>query len=111
MLLLVVDLLLGLCQVRLELVVCVGALRDPLLEGGVGVGPGGPHVVGALGDEVVDVSTETLRGGAGTLGLLDVVGGVLGPSVGDADVGVHLLDAAVDVDGAGGVLDLLAMVV
>jgi hypothetical protein len=45
---LIVDLLHGLGQVRLELVVGVGRLMHPLLQGRVGVVPRGPHVVGAL---------------------------------------------------------------
>ena len=43
--------------------------------------------------------------------LLDVVVGVLGPGVGDADVGVHLLDAAVHVDGPARVLELVTVMV
>ena len=48
MLLLVVDLLHGLAQVGLELVVSVVGLRDPLLERHVRVVPVAPHLVRAL---------------------------------------------------------------
>ena len=47
-LLLVVDLLHGLAQVGLELVVSVVGLRDPLLERHVRVVPVAPHLVRAL---------------------------------------------------------------
>lgn len=66
MLLLVVDLLHRLGQVRLELVVGVLGLRDSLLQSRVGVGPRAPHVVGASSDQVVDVSAKANRVGAGT---------------------------------------------
>ncbi len=46
-----------------------------------------------------------------TLRVLYVVVRVLGPGVRDADVGVQLLDAAVNVDAARGVLQLVARVV
>ncbi len=46
-----------------------------------------------------------------TLRVLYVVVRVLGPGVRDADVGVKLLDAAVNVDAARGVLQLVARVV
>ena len=64
MLLLVVDLLLRLGQVRLQLVVRVGRLGDALLQRRVGVGPGRPHVVGARRDQVVHVRPQPLRRGA-----------------------------------------------
>ena len=47
-LLLVVDLLHGLAQVGLQLVVSVVGLRDPLLERHVRVVPVAPHLVSAL---------------------------------------------------------------
>ena len=49
-LLLVVDLLHGLAQVGLELVVRVVGLRDPLLERHVRVVPVAPHLVRALSE-------------------------------------------------------------
>ena len=64
MLLLVVDLLLRLGQVRLQLVVRVRRLGDALLQRRVGVGPGRPHVVGARRDQVVHVRPQPLRRGA-----------------------------------------------
>ena len=63
MLLLVIDLLLRLGEVRLQLVVRVRRLGDPLLQRRVRVGPGGPHVVGARRDQVVHVGAQTLRRG------------------------------------------------
>ena len=60
-LLLVVDLLHGLAQVGLELVVRVGALAHTLLKGSVGRIPRAPHVVGALRHQIVHVASQTLR--------------------------------------------------
>ena len=65
MFLLVVDLLHGLAQVRLQLVVGVVLLGDPLLEGHVGGVPVAPHLVGRLGDQVVHLATKALGGRAG----------------------------------------------
>ena len=62
MLLLVIDLLHGLAEVGLELVVGVVGLCDPLLEGHVGVVPVAPHLVGALCDEVVHLTPQPLAG-------------------------------------------------
>ena len=62
-LLLVVDLLHGLGEVGLELVVGVGGLLDPLLEGHVGVVPVAPHLVSALSDQIVHLAPQSLRGG------------------------------------------------
>ena len=62
MLLLVVDLLHGLGEVGLELVVGVRGLLDPLLEGHVGVVPVTPHLVSALSDQIVHLASESLRG-------------------------------------------------
>ena len=61
-LLLVVDLLHGLAQVGLELVVGVSRLGDALLEGHVGVVPVRPHLIGALGDQIVHLAPEPLTG-------------------------------------------------
>ena len=60
--LLVIDLLHGLAQVGLELVVGVGRLRDALLEGHVSVVPVRPHLIGALGDQIVHLAPESLTG-------------------------------------------------
>ena len=62
MLLLVVDLLHGLAQVGLELVVGVSRLGDALLEGHVGVVPVRPHLISALGDQIVHLAPEPLTG-------------------------------------------------
>ena len=68
MLLLVVDLLHRLGQMGLQLVVRVRRLRDALLERRVRVGPRAPHVVGALRHQIVDVTAQALRAGAGACG-------------------------------------------
>ena len=60
---LVIDLLHGLAQVGLELVVSVGGLGDALLEGHVGVVPVRPHLIGALCNQVVNLAPEPLTGG------------------------------------------------
>ena len=65
MFLLVVDLLHGLAQVRLQLVVRVVLLGDPLLEGHAGVVPVAPHLIGRLGDQVVHLAPKALGGRAG----------------------------------------------
>ena len=62
-LLLIVDLLHGLGEVGLELVVGVRGLLDPLLEGHVGVVPVTPHLVSALSDQIVRLAPQSLRGG------------------------------------------------
>ena len=59
-LLLVIDLLHGLAQVGLEFVVGVGGFRDALLEGHVGVVPVRPHLIGALGDQIIHLAPEPL---------------------------------------------------
>ena len=61
-LLLVVYLLHGLAEVGLQLVVGVRALRDPLLEGHVGVVPVAPHLVSALSDQIVHLASQSLGG-------------------------------------------------
>ena len=61
-LLLVVDLLHGLGQVRLELVVGVSGLLYPLLERHVGVVPVAPHLIGALSDQIVHLASQPLGG-------------------------------------------------
>ena len=60
---LVIDLLHGLAQVGLELVVSVSGLSDPLLECHVGVVPVRPHLIGALCNQVVNLAPEPLTGG------------------------------------------------
>ena len=65
-LLLVVDLLHGLAEVGLQLVVGVGGLGDPLLEGHVGVVPVGPHLISALSDQIINLSSQPLTGRSGS---------------------------------------------
>ena len=65
-LLLVVDLLHGLAEVGLQLVVGVGGLGDPLLEGHVGVVPVGPHLIRALSDQIINLSSQPLTGRSGS---------------------------------------------
>ena len=65
MLLLIVDLLHSLGQMRLQLVVRVHGLGDPLLKGRVRVGPVTPHVVRALCHQVIHIRAKTLGIGAG----------------------------------------------
>ena len=48
----------------LEFVVSIRGLMDSLLQGRVGVVPGAPHVIGTLGDQVVHIRTQALRGRA-----------------------------------------------
>ena len=62
MLLLVIDLLHGLAEVGLQLVVGVVGLCDPLLEGHVGVVPVTPHLVSALSDQIVHLAPQSLGG-------------------------------------------------
>ena len=62
MFLLVIDLLHGLGEVRLELVVSISGLSDPLLECHVGVVPVAPHLIGALSDQIVNLSPQPLTG-------------------------------------------------
>lgn len=57
-LLLVVNFLHGLGEVRLELVVSVRGLRDPLLEVPVGLVPVTPHVVSAARDQTIHRVTQ-----------------------------------------------------
>ena len=61
MICLIVNLLHGLGEVSLQLVVGVRGLVDALLEGRVGVVPRAPHVVGALRHHVVHIWSQTLR--------------------------------------------------
>ena len=61
-LLLVVDLLHGLGQVGLELVVGVSGLLYPLLERHVGVVPVAPHLISALSDQIVHLASQPLGG-------------------------------------------------
>ena len=65
-LLLVVYLLHGLAEVGLQLVVGVGGLGDPLLEGHVGVVPVGPHLIRALSDQIINLSSQPLTGRSGS---------------------------------------------
>ena len=62
-LLLVVDLLHGLGQMGLELVVGVSGLLYPLLERHVGVVPVAPHLISALSDQIVHLASQPLGGG------------------------------------------------
>jgi hypothetical protein len=48
------------CKYFTVFVVVVGFLSDPLLECHVGVAPVGPHLVGALRDQVVHLSSQPL---------------------------------------------------
>ena len=58
--LLIVDLLHSLAEVGLKLVMGVIGLCDPLLEGHVSVVPVAPHLVGALGDQIVHLAPQAL---------------------------------------------------
>ena len=65
MLLLIVNLLHGLSHVTLQLGMRVRGLRHALLQRRVGVRPRAPHLVGALRDQVVNVTAKALGGGTG----------------------------------------------
>ena len=68
MLLLVVDLLHGLGEVGLQLVVSICCLLYPLLEGHVGVVPVTPHLVSALSDQIVHLAPQSLGGRSSSYG-------------------------------------------
>jgi hypothetical protein len=59
---LVVNLLHRLGQVTLEFGVGIRGLCDPLLERRVAVGPTAPHLIRTLSDQIVHVTSESLRG-------------------------------------------------